>query len=155
MLENIRGHSRGSIPPLRMPSPLPHDLCHEWNVSRRLPAMPPSKMASDKADSSQQTVPHLGLWGIPLSFLIIGNLHSGGYIFHFLLCVSLLFCSQLFVRLLRQTFCLFAFLLGDGFEQCYRPPSIVFQALCLSDLIPCIYLSHPLYNPKGFDFDYT
>ena len=39
MLENIRGHSRGSIPPLRMPSPLPHDLCHEWNVSRRLPAL--------------------------------------------------------------------------------------------------------------------
>ena len=38
MLENIRGHSRGSIPPLRMPSPLPHDLCHEWNVSRLLPA---------------------------------------------------------------------------------------------------------------------
>ena len=131
MLENIRGHSRGSIPPLRMPSLLPHDLCHEWNVSRRLPAFS------------------------YLSFLIIGNLHSGGYIFHFLLCVSLLFCSQLFVRLLRQTFCLFAFLLGDGFEQCYRPPSIVFQALCLSDLIPCIYLSHPLYNPKGFDFDYT
>ena len=40
MLENIRGHSRGSIPPLRMPSLLPHDLCHEWNVSRRLPASP-------------------------------------------------------------------------------------------------------------------
>ena len=39
MLENIRGHARGSIPPLRMPSPLPHDLCHEWNVSRRLPAL--------------------------------------------------------------------------------------------------------------------
>ena len=39
MLENIQGHSRGSIPPLRMPSPLPHDLCHEWNVSRRLPAV--------------------------------------------------------------------------------------------------------------------
>ena len=38
MLENIRGHSRGSIPPLRMPSLLPHDLCHEWNVSRWLPA---------------------------------------------------------------------------------------------------------------------
>ena len=39
MLENIRGDSRGSIPPLRMPSLLPHDLCHEWNVSRRLPAV--------------------------------------------------------------------------------------------------------------------
>ena len=38
MLENIRGHSRGSIPPLRMPSLLPHNLCREWNVSRRLPA---------------------------------------------------------------------------------------------------------------------
>ena len=46
MLENIRGHSRGSIPPLRMPSPLPHDLCHEWNVSRRLPAQHHSSKAS-------------------------------------------------------------------------------------------------------------
>ena len=36
MFENIRRHSRGSIPPLRMPSLLPHDLCHEWNVSRWL-----------------------------------------------------------------------------------------------------------------------
>ena len=40
MLENIRGDSRGSIPPLCMPSLLPHDLCHEWNVSRRLPGLP-------------------------------------------------------------------------------------------------------------------
>ena len=39
MLENIQGHSRGSIPPLRMPGLLPHDLCHEWNVSRRLPGV--------------------------------------------------------------------------------------------------------------------
>ena len=38
MLENIQGDSRGSIPPLHMPGFLPHDLCHEWNVSRRLPA---------------------------------------------------------------------------------------------------------------------
>ena len=35
--------------------------------------------------------------------------------------------------------------------QCYEPPSIVLQALCLSDLIPWIYLSLPLYNHKGFD----
>ena len=26
------------IPPLRMPSLLPHDLCHEWSASHRLPA---------------------------------------------------------------------------------------------------------------------
>ena len=30
--------------------------------------------------------------------------------------------------------------------QCYEPSSIVLQALCLSDLIPWIYLSLPLYN---------
>ena len=39
MLKNIRGHSRGSIPPLHMPSLLLHHLCHEWNVSCRLPAV--------------------------------------------------------------------------------------------------------------------
>ena len=38
MLENIRGDSWGSIPPLRMPSLLPHDLCHGWSsCSRHLP----------------------------------------------------------------------------------------------------------------------
>ena len=33
MLENIQADSWGSIPPLRIPSLLPHDLCHEWNAS--------------------------------------------------------------------------------------------------------------------------
>ena len=41
-----------------------------------------------------------------------------------------------------------------GFE-CYKPSSIVFQALCLSYLIPLIYLSLPLYNHKGFDLGHT
>ena len=36
-----------------------------------------------------------------------------------------------------------------------RTSSIVLQALCLSDLIPCIYLSLPLYNCKGFDLGHT
>ena len=35
--------------------------------------------------------------------------------------------------------------------QCHKPPSIVLQALCLSNLIPWIYLLLPLYNHKGFD----
>ena len=54
--------------------------------------------------------------------------------------------------LLRQPFCLFAFLfLGDGFAhpppvQCYEPTFIVLQTLFLSDLIPLIYLSLPLYS---------
>ena len=39
--------------------------------------------------------------------------------------------------------------------QCHEPPSIVLQALCLSDLILWIYFSFPLYNCKGFDLGPT
>ena len=39
--------------------------------------------------------------------------------------------------------------------QCYEPLSIVLQALHLSNLIPCVYLSLPLYNHKGFDLGHT
>ena len=39
--------------------------------------------------------------------------------------------------------------------QCYKPPSIVLQALGLSDLIPWIYLSLLLYNHKGFGLGHT
>ena len=39
--------------------------------------------------------------------------------------------------------------------QCHEPPSKVLQALCLSDLIPWIYLSLPLYKGKGFDLGHT
>ena len=39
--------------------------------------------------------------------------------------------------------------------QCHEPPSIVLQALCLSYLIPRIYLSLPLYSHNGFDFGHT
>ena len=39
MLENFQGDSWGSIPPLRMPSPLPHDLCHGQSSSHWFPAV--------------------------------------------------------------------------------------------------------------------
>ena len=39
MLENFQGDSWGSIPPLRMPSLLPHDFCHGRSSSRWLPAI--------------------------------------------------------------------------------------------------------------------
>ena len=39
--------------------------------------------------------------------------------------------------------------------QCHEFPSIVLQALCLSDLIFWIYLSLPLYNCKAFDLAHT
>ena len=39
--------------------------------------------------------------------------------------------------------------------QCHEPPSTVLQALCLSNLLPWIYLSRPLYSCKGFDLGHT
>ena len=39
--------------------------------------------------------------------------------------------------------------------QCYKHLSIVLWALCLSDLIPWICLSRPLYNCRGFDRNHT
>ena len=39
MLENFQGDSWGSIPPLRMPSLLPRDLCHGRSASRWLQAV--------------------------------------------------------------------------------------------------------------------
>ena len=39
--------------------------------------------------------------------------------------------------------------------ECHEPPSIIFQAFCLSDLIPWIYLSLPLYNCKEFDLGHN
>ena len=39
MLKNFQGDSWGLIPPLCMPSLLPHDLCHGWSSSRWLPAV--------------------------------------------------------------------------------------------------------------------
>ena len=139
--------------------------------------------------------------------LFFGTLHSDGYTFPFLLCLSLLFFSQLFVRPPQINifpFCafllLFAILWNSAFRwiylsfsplpftsllfsaickassdnhfaflhffflvwflsppsvQCYEPPSIVFQVLCLPDLIPWIHMSLPLYNHKGFDLGDT
>ena len=49
---------------------------------------------------------------------------------------------------------------GNGFDHhllhnVMNPLSIVLQTLCLSNRIPWIYLSLPLYNLKGFDFCHT
>ena len=97
-----------------------------------------------------------------LSFLFFGTLHSNthlnGYIFPFLLCLLHLFFSQLFVRLPETIILPFCICFSWGWSwslpsvQCQEPLSIVLQALCLSDLIPWIYLSLPLYNHKGFEY---
>ena len=71
-----------------------------------------------------------------LSLLFFETLHSDGYILPFLLCLLLLFFSQLFVRAPQTT--ILPFCISSSWEsfwslppvQCYKPPSIVLQALC-------------------------
>ena len=53
---------------------------------------------------------HCSLKKAYLSLLLFGTLHSDGYIFPFLLCLLLLFFSQLFISFLKQPFCLAALL---------------------------------------------
>ena len=81
--------------------------------------------------------------------------------FLFLLRLWLLFFSQLFVRSPQATVLPFylSFSWGRFWSlptvQCQEPLSIVFQALCLSDLMLWIYLSLPLYNNKEFGLGLT
>ena len=70
-----------------------------------------------------------------LSLLFFGTLHSNGYIFPFLLCLSLLFFSQLLVRPPQTTILPFCISFSWGWSwslppvQCHKPLSIVLQAL--------------------------
>ena len=79
----------------------------------------------------------------------------------FLLCLFLHFFSQLFLRPPQTTILPICISFSWGWPwsltpvQCYESPSIFLQALCLSDLIPWIHLSLPLYNHKGFDLGHT
>ena len=60
--------------------------------------------------------------------------------------------------ILRQQFFPFCISFSWGWSwslppvQCLKPLSIILQALCLSDLLPWVYLSLTLYNHKGFDY---
>ena len=68
-----------------------------------------------------------------LSLLFFGTLHSNGYIFPFLLCLLLLFFSQLFIRPLQTTilpFCISFSWYAFDHHLLYN-----LQALCLPDLI--------------------
>ena len=82
-----------------------------------------------------------------LSLLLFGTVYLDRCIFPFLLCLSLLFFSQLFVSPPQTTILHFCISSCWGWSwslpltQCYAPLPIVYQALCLSDLIPWIYLS--------------
>ena len=68
-----------------------------------------------------------------LFLLFFGTLHSDAYIFPFLLCFSLLFFSQLFVRPPQTVILLSCISFPWGWSwslspvQCHEPPSIVHQ----------------------------
>ena len=95
-----------------------------------------------------------------LSLLFFGTLHSDGYIFPFLL----IFCLSPFLSICKASsdnyfaFLHFFFLvmvLITSPIHYQEPLCIVLQAFYVSDIIPWIYLLHPLYNHKGFDLDHT
>ena len=94
-----------------------------------------------------------------LFFLFFETLHSDAYIFSPLLCFSLLFFSQLFVRLPQTTILLFCISFPWGWSwslspiQCHEPLSIVLQALRLSHPLNLFVTS--LYSHKGFDLGHT
>ena len=73
--------------------------------------------------------------GFLISLLFFGTLHSDAYIFPFLLCLSLLFFSQLFIRPPQTVILLFCISFSWGWSrflspvQYHEPPSIVHQAL--------------------------
>ena len=93
-----------------------------------------------------------------LSLLFFGTLHSNRYIFHFLLCLSLLFSAICEASSIFLPFCIsFSWEWSWSVPpiQCHEPLFIVLQALCLSDLIPWIYLSLSMYNHKGFNLGHT
>ena len=95
-----------------------------------------------------------------LSLLFFGTLHSDGYIFPFLLCLSLLFFSQLFVRPTNTTISPFFHFFFLGMVLITTSCTMLWTSVhsssgTLSYLIPCIYLSLSLYNHKGFNLDHT
>jgi len=97
-------------------------------------------------------------WSLLLFF---GTRYSDVYIYPFLLCLSFILFSQLFVRLPQTAIspCWISFswiwFWSPHSVQCYEPLSVVFKALCLLDLISWIYLLLPMYNHKGFDLSCT
>ena len=102
---------------------------------------------------------HCSFKKVYLSLLFSGALHSDGYIFPFLPCLSHHFFPQVFIKSPQTTtlpscisFSLRCFWSLTPVKH-YEPPSIVLQAFCLPDLIPWIYSSPPLY--KEFDLGHT
>ena len=81
-----------------------------------------------------------------------GSLHSNGYIFPFLLCLSLLSFSQIFVRPPQTTIMPFCISFFGGWSwslppvQCHEPLATVFQALYQFLPLESIFHFHCITN---------
>ena len=92
-------------------------------------------------------------WSLRKAFLsLLAILCNSAFKWVYLSFYPLLFTSLLFTD--NHFAFLHFFFLGWSWSlppvQCQGCPSIVLQALCLSDLIPWIYLSLSVFNGKGF-----
>ena len=93
-----------------------------------------------------------------VSLLFFGTLHSNGY---------LSFSPLPFISVLFTAICKASSDNHFAFLHCFFLRMVLITAscttsvhsssgtLCLSDIIPWVYLSLPLYNHKGFDLDHT
>ena len=68
MLENFQGDFWGSILPLRMPSLLPHDLCHEWSSSLQAPGIVETVPKRQNGKYSQESIHAQSLDGAHTQF---------------------------------------------------------------------------------------
>ena len=82
-----------------------------------------------------------------LSLLFFETVHSSGYVFPFLLCLSFLFFSQLFVRPPQTTILPFCISFSWGWSwslfpvQCHEPPSIVHFSHSLLFITRCVTIT--------------
>ena len=93
-----------------------------------------------------------------LSLLFFGTLHSHGYIFSPLPLASLLFSAICKASSDNHLAFLHFFFLGMVLittPYTMLKTSVHSSSGTLSDLIPWIYLSLPLYNHRGFDLGHT
>ena len=103
-------------------------------------------------------------WSLRKAFLFpLAILWNSAFKWIYLSFCHLLFASLLFRALYEDSDSVLLFCISFSWRwswslpsvQCHEPASIVLQALCLSDLIPWIGLSFPLYNRKELDLGHT
>ena len=76
MLENFQGDSWGSIPPLRMPSLLPHDLCHGRSASRWLRAVIEFQLSYSRSSLNMQYAGSQQSWFMDLIYNVPLSAHT-------------------------------------------------------------------------------